>query len=267
MRSMGVANRVRRSELREAVGYQLRNQARRRGFEVLRVAAGRRAESLLALHLDKLFRHLGIEVVLDVGARVGDYGTWLRRNGYRGRIVSFEPVSTNLVALGERAAEDPQWDVVAAALGSVDGEADINVSQQTFFSSFLTPNDYAFETFEHGPRTDRVERVTVRRLDSVLPEVLGERPRPDVYLKMDTQGWDLEVLAGATGVQGSIAALQSEVSVRPIYDGMADLQESLRSLAALGFGLSGLFPVNLDAGFRVVEFDAVCISESAEERR
>jgi FkbM family methyltransferase len=225
------------------------------------VAHGTHAESQLALHLDKMFEQLGIEVVLDVGARIGDYGLWLRHNGFTGRIISFEPVQSSLDVLQSRADRDPKWDVVPVALGAEDGEADINVSQQTFFSSFFEPNDYAFEAFEDGPRVDHVEHVAVRRLDGVLADVLGPRSRPDVYLKMDTQGWDLEVLRGAAAVRGDIAALQSEVSVQPIYDGMPDMEESLATLAELGFTLSGLFPVNLDANLRVVEFDCVCVAD------
>ena len=242
--------------------YRARNLARRRGYEVMRVAGGHRAESLLALHLDKVFAHLDIDLVLDVGARVGDYGLWLRHNGYQGRIISFEPVSTSFATLQERADADGNWQALNMALGSADGEAEINVSRQTYFSSFLEPNAYAVDEFEQGVEIERTELVQVRRLDQILPEVLSGR-RARTYLKMDTQGWDLEVLRGATEVLDQVLALQSEVSVKPIYGGMPPFEESLSEIGALGYELSGLFPVNLDSALRVVEFDCVCIAASS----
>ena len=245
--------------------YRARNAARRHGFEIMRVASGSRAESLLALHLDKLFAHLGIDTVLDVGARIGDYGLWLRHNGYRGRIISFEPVEASFQVLQERAAADGNWQAVRVALGAEDGEAEINVANQTFFSSFLEPNEYAFAEFETGVGIDRTEQVTVRRLDTLLPEMLTGSARGNVYLKMDTQGWDLEVLRGATEVLDWIPALQSEVSVQAIYSGMPPFEQSLAEIGSLGYELSGLFPVNLDSRMRVVEFDCVCISETVAD--
>ena len=256
------------TERLRSLEYRARNAARRRGFEVMRVAGGTRAESLLALHLDKLFAHLDIDTVLDVGARIGDYGLWLRHNGFRGRIISFEPVQASFQVLQERADADPNWQAVNVALGAEDGTAEINVAHQTFFSSFLEPNTYAFDEFEGGVGIDRTEVVTVRRLDGLLPELQPEvrarSARPSIYLKMDTQGWDLEVLRGARDVLERIAALQSEVSVKPIYSSMPSFEESLAEIGALGFELSGLFPVNLDSRMRVVEFDCVCISDRVE---
>jgi hypothetical protein len=76
---------------------------------------------------------------------------------------------------------------------------------------------------------------------------------------MDTQGWDLEVLAGAERTLDRVVALQSEVSVRPIYDGMPGLTESLQTFEERGFLLSGLFPVNVDRDFAAVEFDCVAV--------
>jgi Methyltransferase FkbM domain len=101
----------------------------------------------------------------------------------------------------------------------------------------------------------------VRRLDNVLPEIVesGER----IFLKMDTQGWDLEVLRGASGVLGDIKAIQSEVSLVPIYGRMPNLQASLDHFRELGFSLAGLFRVTYDSSNRVVEFGCVCVADTS----
>ena len=81
---------------------------------------------------------------------------------------------------------------------------------------------------------------------------------------MDTQGWDLEVLVGASAILGDVVAVQSEIAVRDIYEdqqtGHADM---IDHLAELGFDLSGLFPVNLDDQMRVIEFDCVAVRAGA----
>jgi hypothetical protein len=105
------------------------------------------------------------------------------------------------------------------------------------------------------------ELVDVRRPDDMWPSMVeGASP---VYLKMDTQGWDGEVLEGASGVIDQVAALQTEVSVKAIYDGMPPWRESLQRLERLGYELSGLFPVTLDRRLRVIGFDCVAVRPGA----
>ncbi len=89
-------------------------------------------------------------------------------------------------------------------------------------------------------------------------------PRPRIFLKMDTQGWDAHVLEGAGETLADVVALQSEVSVIPIYHGMRSLLASLASYQALGFELTQLFPVTFDAdGLRVIEYDCVLCRPAA----
>jgi hypothetical protein len=84
-----------------------------------------------------------------------------------------------------------------------------------------------------------------------------------IYLKMDTQGWDLEVLKGAQGALGQVIALQTEVAVQPIYDEMPVMQESIAAIADYGFIPSGFFPVHLDVQMAAIEFDFVAVRGAA----
>jgi FkbM family methyltransferase len=235
---------------------------RRYRLELVRIRANpSQPESLLGLRLAGLFSTLGVSLVLDVGAHQGEYASFLRRDGYTGRIISFEPIASNYEALRRRALGDDLWETFNVALGSEDGEGQINVTNSTVFSSFHQPNAYARREFGGHADVDHVERVVVRRLDHLLPELA--RPGDRTFLKMDTQGWDLEVLRGASGVLGSIQALQSEVSMLPIYGRMPNLEESLDRFRELGFSVAGLFPVTYDSSQRVVEFDCVCVADTA----
>lgn len=236
-----------------------RNLLHKVGVEVVPIKAN---SNLLAMHLGLLFSELGISCVLDVGARCGEYGMWLRRNGYRGDIISFEPIKDNFKELEKAAARDPKWHCFNFALGAEDSISSINVSKQTHFSSFRQPNSTAAALFGGLPEVQRSEEVEIRQLDSVLnklPMTLDNR----TYLKLDTQGWDLEVLKGARGVLNYVAALQTEVSVQPIYDQMPIMQDSLSAIISYGFTPSGFFPVNLDSGLALIECDLVAVRSAS----
>ena len=232
-----------------------RTWLRQRGYELVHAPSG----TLLGMHLWMVFTHFHINAVIDVGARRGEYGTWLRRNGYEGWIFSFEPVGKSFAALSRRAAQDERWIVRQVALGRETGTADINVMEKTNFSSFLTPSAYAAETFGSESAITATEAVEMNTLDGVINELLVDIANPHIYLKLDTQGWDLEVLRGATRCLPSIDALQTELAAQPVYEGMPSMRESLDYLDASGFDVSGFFPVNLDRMLRAVEFDCVAV--------
>jgi hypothetical protein len=106
----------------------------------------------------------------------------------------------------------------------------------------------------------RHEAVEVHRLDSVVSELHGVLPADSrFFLKMDTQGFDLEVFEGALGCVDRVAGLQSEVSFQPLYKGMPSADESLRVFRAAGFIESAYFPVHVDARMRAVEMDCIMV--------
>ena len=183
--------------------FRSRKWLRRYGLELTRTSLG--------MHLWMLFKELDIDIVIDVGARHGEYGLWLRRNGYDGWIHSFEPVAESFRALTVRSATDDRWIVHPMALGSQGGQSDINVAEGSVFSSFLEPNAYASETFGSSPEVVATETVQVGTLDEVFEGLVGRVGDPQVYLKLDTQGWDLEVLRGGSQSLPQVLALQTEI--------------------------------------------------------
>jgi len=223
------------------------------GYEVLPI----RDPSILGLHLTQLFSKFGVDLVIDVGARVGEYGKFLRRNGYKGRIASFEPVAANLRRLQATVAADPHWDVWSVALGDADGTAPLHVSTgATEFSSFLRLSD-AGANFYRPAVPDHVENVEVRRLDSIWDEVA--RGAKAVFVKCDTQGWDLHVLRGAGRRLTQAVGVQVEVSLQPIYEGSPPLATSLAELERLGFGVTQFVPVTSRVDGLAVEMDCVAV--------
>lgn len=206
-----------------------------------------------------LIRAHDINIVLDVGANRGFWSQHLRASGYAGHIVSFEPIAANAAAIEARRKGDPLWIAETCALGVEAGEADFNVvlsgpGDETVLSSFLPLRIAAARA--------HVERVPVRRLDSFLPLIRSLVTAPRIFLKMDTQGFDLNVVAGAGAVLPLVQLLQSELSVQPLYDGMTPYTEALAAYGDLGFALHDLFVVNRTADGGILEYDALLARRS-----
>jgi FkbM family methyltransferase len=209
-------------------------------------------------HVAALLSLYRVNCVLDVGANRGQYGRRLRRAGYTGRIVSFEPVQEAFAALQRAAQNDPAWVVHPYALGREDGTIAINVVPGTM-SSVLAPT--RFGARRYAQLRDPVERaVEVRRLDALLDGALAGLAAPRTYLKLDTQGYDLEVFSGLGERVDELVGMQAEVAVMQIYEGMPRMPEAVAVYEKAGFEITALYPVSRQARTaRVLEFDCVMV--------
>ena len=210
-----------------------------------------------------VFDQLGINCVLDVGANVGQYAQRLRAAGYTGRIVSFEPLGEFADKLRAAAVDDPGWTVCQYALGDTDSVAEINATPGRTLSSLLPASEFGKE-WSNSLRAPVQETVSVRRLASVLDEVVAGLDDPRIYLKLDTQGFDLQAVRGAGERLGEIIGLQSEVSCLPIYEQMPQMEEHLAEYRSAGFDIAGMYPVGRHRPTgRVIEFDVVMVRADA----
>lgn len=203
----------------------------------------------------RLLERLRVDVVIDVGANEGQYGAELRRIGYRGRILSFEPLSEPFRVISARARADPRWQVIQSAIGPSPGRARLNVAANRGASSSFLP--MLPEHVASAPQATYVgtEEVAVRRLDEACAQpLLGARA---AFLKIDVQGYELEVLDSATGILPGIAGLQLEMSLVPLYEGVPTLMVVLERTQALGFDLVGLEPGFTAADGRLLQADGL----------
>jgi len=187
----------------------------------------------------KILREWGISVVLDVGAATGLYAADLRRIGYDGKIVSFEPLPDAYAELQAAAEGDPAWECRRLALGSEDGSAPIHVSGTRDSSSFL---DMGERHLRGAPGSAYVaeQTVEVARLDSIWDDLV--RPDDQPLLKLDVQGFELEALRGAEGSLDRVVAVQAELSLAPVYECAPLYRDVIDHLEARGFRLAGLEP-------------------------
>ena len=193
-------------------------------------------------HLRSLLRLHCIDLVIDVGANRGQFALDVRRAGYTGEIISFEPLRAHQAQLTHLAEMDGRWKIVPCGLGSSNTEVDLNVYQDDTFSSVLAVNASARRNFGQLVALEHVERIAVRRLDEVCAELAIATSRK-IFLKTDTQGYDAAVLAGATHTLRQTLAVLTEAAVAPLYDGASRLDDINSLLMTLGFERAGLFPI------------------------
>jgi FkbM family methyltransferase len=194
----------------------------------------------------QLLRHHGVTRVLDVGANDGGYATELRRFGYTGRMVSFEPLTAPFHVLRGRASGDPGWVTLPYAIGAEPGPVTINVAANDGASSSVLPMLAAHEDAAPGAKVVGAETVTQHPLDDLWPEVTA--PDDLVFLKVDVQGYERQVLDGVVGHLDRIVGLQLELSMVPLYEGGWRYDEALVWARQQGFTLMRLIPGFTDQG-------------------
>ena len=212
----------------------------------------------LESHLVNLFGVLGTDLVIDVGGNIGQYGCMLREIGYRGRIVSFEPLKDAFRQLEQVSREDANWEICNFALGNASGELAINVAASSDFSSFMDVNEYGMDKYAERFSVVTKETVPVRRLDDVIADHVDNLDSAKIHVKFDTQGFDHVAAEGAAHVLSRALSMQSEMAVQKIYDSMPDYMESLHLFRGKGFEVTGMYPVSRDRSTQLlIEFDCI----------
>jgi FkbM family methyltransferase len=188
----------------------------------------------------QLLRTAGVDVVLDVGANDGGYAHAIRTLGYAGRIVSFEPTRDAYARLEQAAQRDPRWQAVQLAIGDRDGQVDIHVAGNAAASSSILPMLARHRDAQPDSAYTHSERVTIRRLDDVMPELCPEGST--AFLKLDVQGAEGAVLAGASRSLRRVVGVQMEMNLTPLYDGETPYRSLIDQMLEQGFELADLLP-------------------------
>jgi FkbM family methyltransferase len=240
----------------------IRRTANRVGLDITRY---RPTDSATGRLVTMLGEHR-VDLVLDVGANIGQFAQALRQAGYRERIVSFEPLPAAWQQLRHASLGDPQWDVAPPmALGRDDGEIAINIAGNSVSSSVLAMLDTHASA---APASAYVGQVTVplMRLGAVAADYVDSNTI--CFLKIDTQGYESQVLDGAGDFLDRAAGVQLELSLVPLYAGQELYRALIDRLTTKGFDLWGIFPGFFDpANGRMLQVDAVFFRGASGGRR
>lgn len=226
-------------------------------FNVYIVRKGRAGPMLEQDLLETILRRFAIDCVFDVGANEGQYAHMLRRVGYRGNIISFEPIPKLAARLRRAAARESNWFVEELALDEHVRDVNFNVMLNDKFSSLAAPSQAATDLFADANVVSETIAIKTARLEDVMARYAGKLSFSRPFLKMDTQGNDLAVARGAGPFLKRFVALQSELSIKPLYDHQANYRESIDFYESEGFVLTGLVPNNAGHFPEMVEIDCV----------
>lgn len=180
---------------------------------------------------------LGITTLLDVGANIGQYARQVREDGYRGRIVSFEPLPEEFAELERQAGGDPHWRCLNLALGAAEATVEMQVAGNSLSSSLLAMLERHVTADPEAVIVGK-QMVRVGTLDALHREILSIDDV--VWLKLDVQGYELNVLDGAAETLSQVHAIEMELSLVELYQGNPLLCESIEVLRNAGFRLIAL---------------------------
>lgn len=194
---------------------------------------------------------MALETVVDVGANVGQFSLLVRALHPRARIVAFEPLARAAARYRRVFARDPGAVLHEAAVAPRPGAATLHVSASPDSSSLLPITERQTTLF---PGTEAVGTVRVEAgpLDAFVTRA---DLAPPALLKIDVQGFELEVLRASLSLLAAFDRIYVEASYEELYEGQALAGDVAAFLAGQGFAEAGRFNVDRDRDGRPVQAD------------
>ena len=194
-----------------------------------------------AAKMQRLLAYHNIDLVFDVGANIGQYAKLLRELGYSGRIVSFEPLSSAYSQLKAVSKKEPLWEIAPqTAIGNQEGEIIINIAGNSYSSSALPMLDAHLESAPESAYSGS-ETVKLSRLDTLAKDYIKSETK-SIFLKIDVQGLEKQVIEGATAILPLVKGIKLELSLVPLYEGQVLFKEMIDIIEKLSYELYGIEP-------------------------
>ncbi len=226
------------------------------GIEVTRF----RPELSNSALLKKCLDFYSTDLVIDVGANIGQYGVVLREAGYKNSIISFEPMEDAFYKLSLTTKRYWDWTPYHYGVGASNGELTINVSKNNASSSILNVTSLSTDA-EPLTTTYKHEKIQIVSLDSFFNNKLNDYK--SIYLKVDVQGYELEVLEGVKELLSHIRIVQLEMSFVPLYEGGPLFNEIISWMEKAGFEVYSILPDFRDmTSGRMLQADGIFVKKT-----
>ena len=186
--------------------------------------------------LVKILAHFKINYIIDIGANIGQFSETILSTGFKGGIISFEPLSSAYKVLLKNSSNYLNWKVhKRCAIGNIDGNISINISKNSVSSSILPVSKTHVEA-SNDSKYIGSESVEIFKLDTVFANNI-EIENKNVFLKIDTQGYEWDVLLGADLLLNHTLVILCELSYTNLYNGQKQWLDIVLKLKSLGFEL------------------------------
>lgn len=203
----------------------------------------------------------GIRTIVDIGANTGQFARLAHEIWPAARIYSLEPLPDAFAQLQQALPPSADFHPLNLAAGAEAGELDFLPCEHSPSSSFLRATRLHHEAFAGSTgEQSRTLRVPVRPLDDLMAELEWS---PPLLLKIDVQGFEDRVLAGAEATLRQASAALVETSFTELYEGQALFPEVYSRMLALGYRYRGSIRQMLSAvDESVVQADSIFVRES-----
>ena len=203
------------------------------------------------------FKKNNINQIIDVGAHEGGFALKSRREGFEGKIISFEPQSKVYLTLKENSKNDLNWTVhEKCAIGEKNSTAKINIMSETQCSSILNANEKFLDMEKnHNLKNVSEEECNIYTLDYIFSNFYSLEKK--IFLKIDTQGYEKLVLDGCVKTIEEIDFIQLELSNETLYENEHNYEYFLGFMKENNFILWDIYPFYKNDLGKLIQFDAI----------
>jgi len=174
-----------------------------------------------------------IDCVFDIGANIGQYSKFLRRIGYKKKIISFEPLHNEFNQLKKNSIPDTNWQIYNFGIGDKNEDVDINISENSQSSSILNMNDEHLNSAPDSRYIGREKIKIVSISNFILEKNLNYKK---IFLKMDVQGYEHKILDGINDFK-NIEGMQVEMSFAKLYENQLIFEDLYKKIKDNGYEL------------------------------
>jgi FkbM family methyltransferase len=184
-------------------------------------------------------KEMDIKTIIDIGANTGQYANVIAKEFPNVPIHSFEPIASVYKELQKNVKHLPNVKTYNYAMGATEGKTFINHNVNGHYtSSILETGERTKSNFPTWTDETVQEEISVITLDSFVAK---ENLDKNIFLKIDVQGFEDQVLIGGMHAIQDVKVIQMETAFQEMYVGEKPFEYFYSLMKSNGFELAGFF--------------------------